>query len=133
MGVRAMTRAGGVVGPTYEIRQSVLDAPLFSGKSEFEFLSAADREAYFKDSWLYVAAKLLPDLKYSGLEMQRHTGPFGIAYMYPDPHWIDFFRGLRGYLQYPAINHRDPIAQHLRSGELPAAACNYLGGLYEPK
>src|SRR6185437_11159367 len=103
---------------------------LFSGTNECDFLDAADRESYFSNSGLYLVAKLLPDLKYSGLEMQRHSGPFGLAYMYPDPYWIKFFCGLRTYLQYPAPNHRDPIAQHLRMGELPVRAREYLQGLY---
>lgn len=116
--------------PSYEIRQSVLHAPLFAGKDLSGLLSAPDFEHYYRNSWLYLTAKLLPDLKYGGLEMQRHTGPFGIAYLYPEFHWIEFFRGLRRYLHYPAPNYHDPIAMHLRNGDLPVSASDYLQRLY---
>jgi len=119
--------------PSYEIRQSALDAPLFSGRNEFEFLNAADCESFFSNMGLYLVAKLLPDLKYAGLEMQRHSGPFARGSVYPDPYWIKFFSGLRAYLQYPAPEYRDPIAQHLRSGDVPARAREYLRGLYAAK
>jgi hypothetical protein len=116
--------------PQYEIRDSVLHADLFSGCDLTKEFNPTDLESYFQHLELYTVAKLLPDLKYDGLPMRRHSGPYARAWIYPNPYWTRFFREFRKFLKFPEAGHRDTIAEHIRDGSLPPAAVAFLRGLY---
>jgi len=115
--------------PDYEIRDSVFASDVMKGTLD-KRLSKDDQMHLLKNHTLYIVAKYLPDLKYLGVPMKTHKGPYALGYVHPDPYWIGFFKDMRSYLGYPPKDRADFIEQQLDMGDLPGPAIRYLQGLY---
>lgn len=118
--------------PSYEIRDSVLNARLLEGDFEKKLkkLSKRDQESYFRHQELYLLAGVhLADLRYMGAPLPAGRVPRPMTYMHPNSYWIGFIRELRGYLGHPSPGESDWIKVNIDQGLLPLNATRYLQDL----
>ncbi len=114
----------------YQLRESVLEVDLLDGNA-MKSIPWEDQKHIMQYSNLYLVFKHLPDLKYFGLSWKtRQPKPSSIAYVFPDPRWIEFFRELRLYLGYPLPDRTDWISMALDRRDVPEPAATYLRDLY---
>lgn len=114
--------------PSYEIRESVYKADLFSGG--YKTLHEDDLKHYLEHQELYIVAKLLPDLKYVGAPLKSVNDAFALGYIHPNPYWITFLKELRAYIGHPDRDKLDLISLHIGERDLPPQSVRYLKGLY---
>ena len=116
--------------PDYELRDSILAENLFSGHV-LERLSDDDREHFSRHRELYSVAKMLPDLKYLHAPLKTVVDFHCLVGIWPNPYWVELFKNLRNYLDYPGQGDFDTIMYHIKEGFLPNGSSSYLRRLYD--
>jgi hypothetical protein len=114
--------------PRHELRAAVLALNILD-PDEYRTLPEDDLLHFLDHQELYVVAKHLPDLKYIGARPKTIKGDYLIVCAFPNPIWIPLFRDLRSFLNYPESRAKDPIAEAIQGGELPASCIAYLSPL----
>ena len=115
----------------YELRDSIFSVD-FLDQDVLQGLTKDDELHFISHQSFYLVTKHLQDLKYLGLPWKtRQKKSLGVAFLHPDPFWVDFFKTIRAYLGYPEKGRGDHIAQLLKLGHLSEHAADHLKGLYQ--
>lgn len=118
--------------PNFDIRDSVYNSNFVLERGRF--LEKDDFENFWTNEELYYILKHVSDIKYIGspLKSKSIVDNAGIwGYQSHNPYWINFFKEIRRYLNYPTKNSVDEIIYFINSDRIPPSSKNYLKKLYE--
>lgn len=125
--------------PEYEIRSSVLDHDLLAPDGTDVYLKLKENEADYKhyqeNAELYAVAKAHPHFKYWSTPSNQYPNGFRVpGWLFPNPYWTRFVKGIRSYLgPQPTLysGDIDYIRDIIGLENLPKESRLYLSGLYE--
>lgn len=103
--------------PEYKIRNIIFDKSRYVDGLNIndwynDLVASGEVEHYHRNQELYTIAWLLPDLKYT-FAPSKVQGRKSEIVSWPHPYWVDFFKAIRCYLDYPGAGRRDAIRFYL--------------------
>lgn len=116
--------------PSYELKDSIFNKAFLEENIDTLY-SKPDCLEYLHNQDFYLIAKHLMDIKYFGAPLKSIKKPYSYTFVSHNPYWIDFFKELRAFLEYPMTGANDHILIALEMGDIGARGRTYLEGLYK--
>jgi hypothetical protein len=120
--------------PSFLLIDKILDMEnsLFTHGEILDKLRGDESKNYAEHQELYKILKFIGDYKYF-LAPHKENAKYKVGMMFHqilNPYWLQFFKEIRAYLQYPDVDDEDKIKAMITEGCLPMKSANYLSQLY---